>query len=222
MPREVLLFGLSANPPTGPTGHMGLVKHCRNLFDEIWLLPVYQHMYSSKRQLAPFKHRVEMCRLALESLKTQEDGGAELKVVEEERFMYDHAIAQSDKPEQLQLGSVDLIHYLLDKYRDTTFTLLLGGDTYLDLLAGKWKRGDELTKIVKLLVVDREGVESVWREQGTADDRVTYINVPQLSDVSSSIARALGDRAKAAQYLDPAVLDYIVQHKLYAFAKASE
>ncbi|ETI45170.1 nicotinate (nicotinamide) nucleotide adenylyltransferase [Phytophthora nicotianae P1569] len=218
MPREVLLFGLSANPPTGPRGHMGVVKHCRDMYDEIWLLPVYQHIYSSKRQLAPFEHRVAMCRLALKTLSDEDDDGAKLKVVEEEREMFEHMAAQSDSPEQLRLGSIDMIHYLLNKHEDTNFTMLLGGDTYADLLAGKWKRGDELMQLVKLLVVDRKGVDSPWRDQQTTEDRVTCINVPELSDVSSTMVRATADRAELARHLSPAVLDYIVQHKLYAFA----
>ncbi|KAL7694624.1 putative nicotinate/nicotinamide nucleotide adenylyltransferase [Plasmopara halstedii] len=221
MPLEVLLFGLSANPPTGQRGHMGIVQHCRNLYDEIWLMPVYQHIYSSKRQLAPFEHRVEMCRLALETLRAQNDGGAKLKVIEEERNMYEDSVSMSGIPKKLQLGSIDLVHYLRNKYRNTNFTMLLGGDTYLDLLAGKWKRGDELRKLVKLLVVDRKGVDSTWRDQNVAEDCVTYIHVPQLDDVSSTIARNTTDYAEAAKYLDPVVLDYIVQHKLYAFATDS-
>ena len=224
--REVLLFGLSANPPTGLKGHMGVVKHCRLLYDEIWLLPVYQHIYSSKRQLAPFAHRVEMCRLALETLRSEVNDGAVIKVVEEERKMIEDIAATTKRPQELRLGSIDLVHYLLDKYPDMNFTMLLGGDTYADLLAGKWKRGDELMKLVKVVVVDRQGVESPWRAEKEKkegqEDRVQYIHVPELSDVSSTIVRATTDRKELALYLDPAVLDYIVQHQLYAFATMSE
>lgn len=214
--REVLLFGLSANPPTGLTGHMGVVSHCRPLYDEIWLLPVYQHIYSSKRQLAPFTHRVEMCRLALKALEGQSDGRAALKVVEEEREMFEHFAAKSDAPEQLRLGSIDLVHYLLQKYPDTNFTMLLGGDTYADLLAGKWKNGDELMRLVKLLVVDREGVESPWRAE--ARERVTYMNFPGLNDVSSTMVRASADRAVLEACVDKSVLSYMMENQLYAFA----
>ncbi|OWZ23806.1 Nicotinate (nicotinamide) nucleotide adenylyltransferase [Phytophthora megakarya] len=216
MPREVLLFGLSGNPPTGSTGHMGVVQHCRALYDEIWLLPVYQHIYSSKRLLAPFEHRVRMCQLALDTLECDGDDGAALKVAEEEREMFEHMAAQSDRPDQLRLGSIDLVEYLLGKHKDTSFTMLLGGDTYADLLAGKWKRGDELMQLVRLLVVDRKGVASPWRGQNR--DRVTYVSVPTLSDVSSTRVRNCSDPAELANHLDPAVLDYIVQHQLYAFA----
>lgn len=70
-PREVLLYGTSANPLTALKGHMGAVAYCRQFVDEVWVLPVYQHIYSSKRQLAPFDQRVRMCELALKVLPAE-------------------------------------------------------------------------------------------------------------------------------------------------------
>ena len=66
--RNVLLYGTSANPPTGWAGHVGAAAHFKSMYDEIWIIPVYQHMFASKRKLAPFHHRVEMGRLAFGSL----------------------------------------------------------------------------------------------------------------------------------------------------------
>ncbi|KAI9912512.1 hypothetical protein PsorP6_005594 [Peronosclerospora sorghi] len=164
-----------------------------------------------------------MCRLALETLKREEANGAELKVVEEERELFERMAGKTEKLQELRLGSIDLVTHLLDKYPNMNFTILLGGDTYADLLAGKWKRGDELMQLVKLLVVDRKGVESPWRtEQAGPADRVRYLNLPELSDVSSTIVRATADMNELQTYLDENVLDYIVQHQLYAFATVSE
>lgn len=75
-PRRVLLFGLSANPPTGARGHMGLLAHCRALrFDEVWLLPVFRHIFASKRRLAPFRDRLAMLRLAVADALPVDAGG---------------------------------------------------------------------------------------------------------------------------------------------------
>jgi hypothetical protein len=40
--KRVALFGLSADPPTGPRGHQGLVRRLagEGLFDEIWWAPL--------------------------------------------------------------------------------------------------------------------------------------------------------------------------------------
>jgi hypothetical protein len=57
--RRVCLFGLSADPPTGVGGHVGIVQALRMLlktnrnnssddavFDEVRVLPVYRHTYA--------------------------------------------------------------------------------------------------------------------------------------------------------------------------------
>lgn len=65
--KRVVLFGLSANPPTGLGGHMGIASYFSSisvrrafrlgLFDEVWILPVYRHAYSSKRHLESYEDR---------------------------------------------------------------------------------------------------------------------------------------------------------------------
>lgn len=43
--RRVCLFGLSGDPPT--VGHLGIVRALTRLdFDEIRVIPVYQHMFA--------------------------------------------------------------------------------------------------------------------------------------------------------------------------------
>ena len=72
--REILIFGLSANPPTGYGGHAGLVKLLadKRRFDEIWILPVYKHIYETKnKKLIDFEHRMELCRLNFEDLSSE-------------------------------------------------------------------------------------------------------------------------------------------------------
>eukprot|EP00977_Amphora_coffeiformis_P011574 scaffold2782_cov182-Amphora_coffeaeformis.AAC.4 len=46
--RRVCLFGLSADPPTGTGGHVGIATKLSTLseFDEIRVLPVYRHTYA--------------------------------------------------------------------------------------------------------------------------------------------------------------------------------
>ena len=73
--RQVCLFGLSADPPTGRGGHLGIVNYLASSsssssfsFDEVRILPVYRHMYSTKRNnQTPFHHRVHMCKLNFEN-----------------------------------------------------------------------------------------------------------------------------------------------------------
>uniref|UniRef100_K3WUW0 Cytidyltransferase-like domain-containing protein n=1 Tax=Globisporangium ultimum (strain ATCC 200006 / CBS 805.95 / DAOM BR144) TaxID=431595 RepID=K3WUW0_GLOUD len=218
--KEVLLYGTSANPPTGLQAHMGAVAYCRSLFDEVWLLPVYQHIYSSKRQLAPFPHRVQMCKLVTNVLP--KDNGALVKVQECERELFEHLAAQTAAPEELRIGSIDLIKYLREQHPDASFTLLLGADTYNDLRTGKWKNGDELQTLVKLLVMDRKGVDAPSQqhenENATSTDRVRFIHIPGLSDLSSTKVRATRDVNELRSFVGADVAEYIVHHRLYGFA----
>lgn len=48
MKKKVCLFGLSADPPTGESGHVGIVNELiqMNIYDEIRILPVYQHTFA--------------------------------------------------------------------------------------------------------------------------------------------------------------------------------
>ena len=43
----ICLFGLSADPPTGYGGHVGIVQTLQQQrqWDEIWVMPVYRHTY---------------------------------------------------------------------------------------------------------------------------------------------------------------------------------
>lgn len=56
--KKVCLFGLSGDPPTGESGHVGIVKAliALNVYDEIHILPVFRHTFpvSSKAQKQVF------------------------------------------------------------------------------------------------------------------------------------------------------------------------
>ncbi|CAM9199804.1 unnamed protein product, partial [Phaeothamnion confervicola] len=76
--KKVLLFGLSGNPPTGRGGHSGIVEYfvSQGGYDEIWMLPVYRHMFTNKREdmaksgAPTFEQRMDMCKLAFERLSS--------------------------------------------------------------------------------------------------------------------------------------------------------
>jgi hypothetical protein len=69
--KEIVLFGTSADPPTGDGGHVGIAKALSKLteFEQIRILPVYCHNFADKRdRLLPFRHRLNMCELAFEHI----------------------------------------------------------------------------------------------------------------------------------------------------------
>src|SRR5690242_15636761 len=64
--KRVLIFGTSANPPTGRGGHTEIVRDA-STHDEVWVLPVYRHAYADK-DLAPYADRLAMAHLAFDPI----------------------------------------------------------------------------------------------------------------------------------------------------------
>jgi nicotinate-nucleotide adenylyltransferase len=222
--RTVLLFGLSANPPTGLGGHAGIVRwaatEARIPFpregaspesiapDELWVLPVYQHPFADKQQMPSFEHRLRMAHLAFDHLP-----GAEGRVFIKdcERTVRLEAERRSGAHAHALIGTIDVVRYLMKEDPDVRFALLLGQDTYRDLASGKWKESRALLDLVPIVVIARNGLE-LGGERG-----VTLARVAGLTDVSSSKVRASEDREYIEQALQPEVLSYIETHHLYGF-----
>jgi nicotinic acid mononucleotide adenylyltransferase len=157
------------------------------------------------------------------------------------------------------------------------FTLALGSDTFIDLARGKWKRTEDVFKLVghRIVVFRRKGTRKVVDGNGGAttsaeeanndyaaaatsaaadismveknttyeDDELfqeliakwqiinptthsTSIHVvcipTSLTNVSSSAARQCTNLQDLKEMVSQSVLDYIVEHKLYAFSEHQE
>lgn len=179
--RTVILFGLSANPPTGMGGHAGIVQWAIEQpsfselngrpADEIWILPVFVHAFEDKRDMPSFEHRLEMARLNFLSLPGAQ---GRVHVLATERDVAQHPqgtspssiVARHDQtqrqtptptPTPTRIGTIDVVRYLLARHPNTEFALLLGGDTFDDLHHGRWKESDALRALVKVIRIPRRG-----------------------------------------------------------------
>ena len=120
------IFGTSANPPTGDAGHCGLLRYMVSTgkFDEIWVLPVYIHMFAAKRNLESFEHRVAMCKLCMEPLSTQ---NCTVCVLALEKHVFENAWEEYNLKQQQQqqqqvpqprIGSIDIVRFIKNKYKN--------------------------------------------------------------------------------------------------------
>ena len=138
----------------------------RNVTDEfvifstlVWILPVYQHMYVGKRKLEEYDHRLAMCHLCF---TPQSSARCRVRVLSLEREAFNLLCAVSTNEDTnctpiMRLGTVDIIklvksnsyHDIIqsrclinnqgNNRNDIDIHLVLGLDTYRDLVAGKWK-----------------------------------------------------------------------------------
>jgi nicotinic acid mononucleotide adenylyltransferase len=130
--KDIALFGLSGNPPTGESGHAGIVRYLvqSGRFHEVWVLPVFRHQFSSKSSLSSFENRVELCQMAFEGYTTE---SCVVRVLTLER----------DVEEVVKRhGTVDTLNYIREKCLEARLHLILGADTYNDIAMGKWKQGE--------------------------------------------------------------------------------
>jgi len=242
--RRVCLFGLSADPPTGSGGHLGIVAHLASMemFDQVRILPVYQHMFASKRgKQAPFQSRIQMCQLLFKDIPN-------VIVSEAERICFEkvsHGLDDKQK-ESVRVGTADLLTMLINDEPSIEFTFALGADTFIDLVNGKWRRSEEVLKLVEYrIVVFRRLIEDgnasskeiqqhdevkecitklQQRVDSTTPAAITVTQIPFATksevgvSVSSSAARNTTDEALLREILSEDVLDYIRERKMYAFS----
>ena len=273
-PKRICLFGTSANPPTGAGGHSGVIQALMELqkFDEVRILPVYRHTFSSKRhQLLSFDHRVKMCKLLVEGLPNDQPTTTTTKVIvsraEEDSFqrMLQASKAVTDEEKAaLRVGTADLLEMLMEDeqkingdnatkdFSKTEFSFCLGADTFMDLTDWKWRRSQDVLKLLegRLVVVDRKQEDSntfegsiekasyeTMQEQQKdklknrideinatplGNGKIVLLDVPSLGDVSSSKIRNAENKNLVKHMLPTKVLDYVITNNLYGFGKEKE
>lgn len=138
---RVAVFGISANPPTGKCGHVGIVRYLVQSaeFSEVWILPVYKHMYESKnKSTVTYQQKLEMCRLCMEIESTS---GCKVRVLELEKEAADYY--KQEFGSDYRVGTVDIISYIYKSNSSLKISLVLGTDTFNDLQAGRWKESEK-------------------------------------------------------------------------------
>lgn len=135
-------------------------------------------------------------------------------------------LRKEEEIETLRVGTADLLDMLIEQEPETDFTFCLGSDTVIDLTDWKWKRSKDILSLLKgrILVIDRpdgttkglqERIDEINKSQ---EANLRLLRVPTLGAVSSTMIRSCRDEELLRSLLVPAVLDYIMEHKMYSFA----
>lgn len=124
------------------------------------------------------------------------------------------------------MGTADLLDMLLEQEPETDFTFCLGSDTFIDLTDWKWKRSRDILSLLqgRIIVIDRpkgslEGVQDrIDKINESESASVRLLRVPTLDAVSSTMIRSCRDEETLEGLLDPTVLAYMKEQKMYSFA----
>ncbi|WCK53519.1 nicotinate-nucleotide adenylyltransferase [Aneurinibacillus sp. Ricciae_BoGa-3] len=161
--------------------------------DEVWFIPAHIPPHKREKRITDDSHRIAMLKLAIDNhpafcLSTVEIDTAEMG---KPSFTYDTML------------------YLNNRYPDTAFYFIIGGDMveYLH----HWNRIDELVQMVRFVALARPG----YLMKHPFGDRITEVEMPQL-DVSSTMIRNFVSQRRSIRYLVPeAVRLYIEENGLY-------
>lgn len=186
---KIGIFGGSFNPVH--LGHQKIVKYIlqKMKLDKILVIPVG---IPSHREniLESGLHRFHMCQLAFEHLKEVEVLDIEIKK-KEPCYTYD------------TLLEIQNIYGKNQEYFE-----IIGEDSlaYFD----SWKKADEILKLSKLLVLQRESFQLV-----SQNPSILLLNSPTFPVSSTEIRESLQQGKEEIAWLAPKILEYIQRHKLY-------
>lgn len=184
-----LYFG-SFNPIH--TGHLIIANHILNetLIEKLWFIVSPQNPFKQESSLLNEYHRLHLVRLATEE---------------------DNRIKASDIEFGLPKPSytVNTLTYLSEKYPDHQFSVIMGSDSFQNLL--KWKNYDVIIKNYPIYVYMRPGFEI----QNNIGANLTLLDAPLLQ-LSSTQIRNLIKEGKSVRYMVPdKVLDEIEKGGYY-------
>lgn len=151
-----------------------------------------------------------------------------------------HAFLRDDEQKaSIRIGTADILEMLISNEPDADFTLALGADTFIDLASGKWRRTEDVFKLVgyRMVVFHRLTEENdvqisgdagkdellqqsvtKWQLVNATQSSIRIIQIPILSNVSSSVVRRTSDETTLREMLSIEVLEYVKRNQMYALS----
>lgn len=189
--KRVALFGGSFNPPHVAHQLVALYVLETQPVDELWFLPVYEHVFDDKKHLAPFEDRVAMCELVADAL------GPRASVSRaEETLAHEPGFAGS--------RTFDLLELLRRIEPEVAPRWVVGSDILGE--TDKWYRWNDVVAMAPLVVIERPGYP-------TPPEHTRGLAMPDVS--STRIREALHARRALPDLLPRRVLEYIDSKQLY-------
>ena len=188
---KLFIFGGSFDPPH--RGHLEIIKYCSKHSDKLLLIPAANSPLKNKPPVAKGYHRIKMLKLMIQDIDSP---------------------IEVDEWEINQSGSnytFETIQYLIKKYPDSNFSMVMGADQLIKF--HRWKNYEGIMSSVQILGFNRDSCDF------TPPDEMNLTWLKDFKvDISSSIIRekiAKGDSLE--NDLSFSIQRYIQNNKLYDY-----
>ena len=180
--KNVGLFFGSFNPIH--VGHLVIANHIANsdFVDEVWLVVSPQNPFKEKKTLLADHHRLALVNEAVEDNPKLKSSDIEFKM---------------PQPSY----TADTLAYLIDKYPNIDFSLIMGEDNIKSF--HKWKNYEVILKNHQILVYPRVGVADKLTAKGEISNHnnVHFLDNTPVMDISASFIRKQIKKGKSVAYL---------------------
>lgn len=196
---KIGVFGGTFNPIHTAHINMAAAYINRLQLDKLIVIPTFIPPHKQAENLAAPQHRLEMCRLAVAS---------------QEKFcVSDYEIQQQGKS-----YTYKTLQYLSDECKGSELYLLMGADMFLTVQ--DWREPQEIYRLAVLCAAQRNsGERELMRshkhkleEQGA---RCILLDMPPVPMSSTQVREKLMSGDDVTGLVSPAVLEYIIDKRLY-------
>jgi nicotinate-nucleotide adenylyltransferase len=185
-----LFFG-SFNPIH--VGHMVIANYMKAFanMDELWFVVSPQNPFKKHQSISDDRHRLEMVRRAIGDAPGYRASDIEFNM-------------------PIPSYTIDTVTYLMEKYPNRRFSLIMGADNLESL--HKWKNYNELLKLCPIFVYPRPGSET--RNSFITGD-ITIIDAPLMEISSSFIRQSIANKHDIRFFVPEKVWEYMVELQIY-------
>uniref|UniRef100_A0A7V4E2A5 Probable nicotinate-nucleotide adenylyltransferase n=1 Tax=candidate division WOR-3 bacterium TaxID=2052148 RepID=A0A7V4E2A5_UNCW3 len=194
---KIGIFGGTFDPPH--IGHLIIADEVLSLLSLSKMVFVPAYSPPHKTTTTPFEERLTMVRLAIENNEKFILSDIEKKIAEVYNIESSY--------------SIYTIRELKKIYSQAELFFIIGSDQFLEFK--NWHQPEEILKEVKIGVLLRYGYELAKEEKEQFEDKLIFLEVPQLAIKSSEIRERIRNNKPFKYFLPEKVYNYIKEKKLY-------
>ncbi|MDR0974767.1 MAG: nicotinate (nicotinamide) nucleotide adenylyltransferase [Ruminococcus sp.] len=188
------IFGGTFDPPH--KGHINAVVSAKESLslDRVVVVPAYISPFKVKRKITEPSHRLEMTKLAFDTLFTD--------------------ISAYEVSKGGVSYTIDTLTYFRKIYPDSAYTLILGTDAFLGF--DKWYKYREIIEVASLAVVSRNSDDSEKiSERADSIKNLCEVFTVKVNPISVSSTQIRENPSEYKDYLTENVYEYIEKNGLY-------